>query len=360
LTPISPLLQLPIHLPQYYDLDTINFDVAGGDEGGATSPRSVHYDIPDSLPFNISALRSRLNRLRNQRTTLSSTDLQYDLSTADAPSIESAPVLVTAYSGPRLRLSSVGMGRRSTKDALPALPPISSFSFAHILTTIETDIKDPLDAISVICARSAYSLADEYNAHLPPQGEIRAGSLLPIRGRHGLWIRTAGLEGSGAALSVVPEGSSSSGASETGTMRSAYGSLRDVLMNKGKTVINDNGSMMGKYSIRSTPGSSTTWAVVTKDGKKGSIVILHAPQASRQLSTTSVIERTSDGGEMEPIWASSLPPTPSAGMPSWLLPFRRPQSPASDTADRQTAESALRNLFRPPSSGPSSGQSASH
>lgn len=265
-------------------------------------------------------------------------------------------MLVTAYSGPRLRLSPVAMGRRSTKDALPALPPISSFSFAHILTTIETDIKEPLDAISVICARSAYSLADEYNAHLPPQGEIRAGGLLPVRGRHGLWIRTAGLEGSGAALSVVHEGSSSSGASETGTMRSAYGSLRDVLMSKGKTVINDNGSMMGKYSIRSTPGSAATWAVVTKDGKKGSIIILHSPQASRQLSTTSVIERTSESGEMEPIWASSLPPTPSAGMPAWLLPFRRPQSPAGDTADRQTAESALRNLFRPPSSNPSAGQ----
>jgi hypothetical protein len=324
-------------------------------------------------PFNISALRTRLAHLRSQSTSASITSggagglNNQSISTltppiSSTPSIASVPVLVTAYSGPRLRpyssshRRSSAMGpRANASQSDPSLPSMSSFSFAHILTTIEPQIQESLDAISIICARSRYSLADEYAAHLPPQGEIRAGAELPIRGRHGLWIRTAGLEGSGAALSVVHEASSSSGASETGTMRSAYGSLRDVLMNKGKAPAADNGSGIEKYSTQSdmkssSSGVSYTWAVVRKDGGKNeSIVLVSPPQASRQLSTTLVLEQALDG-YLEPILASSLPPTPSAGMPAWLLPWRRSPSPSEENLDRPSAESTLRSLFAPPSS----------
>jgi hypothetical protein len=310
---------------------------------------------PSSSLFNISNLRSRLTNSRSQ-PTLSNTQVHNHTYQSTAASTASVPVLVTAYSGPRLRSSRLGMGPRSnssTTGPVPALPPISSFSFAHILTTIEPQIQDSLDAISLICARSRYSLADEYAAHLPPQGEILAGTPLPVRGRHGLWIRTAGLDGNGAALSVVHEGGSSSGASETGTMRSAYGSLRDVLMNKGKAPAADNGSGIEKFSttsdLKSSSGISFSWAVVRRDGEKSeSIVLVGPPQASRQLSTTTVVEQASEDGVLEPILASSLPPTPSAGMPSWLLPWKRPPSITSLNLDRPSAESVLRSLFTPP------------
>jgi hypothetical protein len=231
------------------------------------------------------------------------------------------------------------MGLRPASNAGASLPSLSEFSFAHILKAIDPEIQDSIDAISLICARSAYSLADEYEAHLPPQGEIRAGVLMPLRGRHGLWIRTAGLDGNSThALSVVHEQSSSSGTSEAGTMRSAYGSLRDVLEGKGKGPITD-ASSTSQADIK----SSATWAVIHN---QGSIVLLGPPQASRQVSRTSVIERASEEGHLEPFLASSLPPTPSAGMPSWLVPWKRPASPNS-TTDRRRAEDALKDLVTP-------------
>jgi hypothetical protein len=123
-------------------------------------------------------------------------------------------------------------------------------------------------------------------------------------------------------------------------------------MNNGKAPAADSGSGIEKFStrsdIRSSSGISYTWAVVRKDdGKNESIVLVTPPQASRQLSTTLVVEQASEDGYLEPILASSLPPTPSAGMPAWLLPWRMPLSPTEENLDRPSAESALRNLFTP-------------
>lgn len=63
------------------------------------------------------------------------------------------------------------------------LPPISDFTIDGILSTIQPDIEGTLDAIAEIMGRSRLSLANEYDSHMPPQGEIRATSrsaLLPV------------------------------------------------------------------------------------------------------------------------------------------------------------------------------------
>ena len=63
------------------------------------------------------------------------------------------------------------------------LPSISDFTIDGILSTIQPDIEGTLDAIAEIMGRSRLSLANEYDSHMPPQGEIRAGSrsaLLPV------------------------------------------------------------------------------------------------------------------------------------------------------------------------------------
>ncbi|EXJ76615.1 uncharacterized protein A1O5_01123 [Cladophialophora psammophila CBS 110553] len=56
------------------------------------------------------------------------------------------------------------------------LPPVHEFSFRGILTAIEEDIEEDINAISEILGRSRLVLADQHDSHLPPQGEIRAMS----------------------------------------------------------------------------------------------------------------------------------------------------------------------------------------
>jgi hypothetical protein len=63
------------------------------------------------------------------------------------------------------------------------LPPVSDFTIDGILSAIQPDIEVTLNAIAEIMGRSRLSLANEYDSHMPPQGEIRASSrsaLLPV------------------------------------------------------------------------------------------------------------------------------------------------------------------------------------
>jgi hypothetical protein len=63
------------------------------------------------------------------------------------------------------------------------LPPVSDFTIDGILAAIQPDIEGTVDAIAEIMGRSRLSLANEYDSHMPPQGEIRASSrsaLLPV------------------------------------------------------------------------------------------------------------------------------------------------------------------------------------
>ncbi|PVH94086.1 hypothetical protein DM02DRAFT_618858 [Periconia macrospinosa] len=207
-------------------------------------------------------------------------------STSSRTTLSSQPVVVRTYSGSRHKsrhstssaISApryMNMNRPSTShhpngnssalsaglaDARqqPKLPAIESFSFSAILRAVDPEIRDAIDAIAEICARSRYSLADEYDAHLPPQGEITVGGVREIeasragnaggrttsssssRGR----LARIGQGWSAATaertLVSVPEASSSSERSvagegsrksslKKGRSQSAYGSLKSVI-----------------------------------------------------------------------------------------------------------------------------------
>lgn len=96
------------------------------------------------------------------------------LTPADSASIASSqPVLVCAY--PTAAPTSTVMHRSRRQpplEPLPTPPPLSSFSFQHILKEIDQEIQPSVDAIAEIFGRSKLSLADEYSSHLPPQGEL--------------------------------------------------------------------------------------------------------------------------------------------------------------------------------------------
>ena len=52
------------------------------------------------------------------------------------------------------------------------LPPLSAFSFQEILAAIDPDIRGSIDQMAEICGRSRLSLANEYDSHRPPHGEL--------------------------------------------------------------------------------------------------------------------------------------------------------------------------------------------
>ncbi|KAF3479498.1 uncharacterized protein GIQ15_06474 [Arthroderma uncinatum] len=110
-------------------------------------------------------------------------------SVASRSSLSSQPVIVRTYSAgtegnsAMSRRQSLDTGRQQTNRPPARLPPVEEFGIEGILQAIEPNIQVTLDTIADICGRSKLSLANEYESHRPPLGEIRA----PVRtGDYGL------------------------------------------------------------------------------------------------------------------------------------------------------------------------------
>jgi hypothetical protein len=51
------------------------------------------------------------------------------------------------------------------------LPPVEAFSFKGIMESIQSGVAEDLERIAEICARSRYSLSNQYEVHMPPHGD---------------------------------------------------------------------------------------------------------------------------------------------------------------------------------------------
>ncbi|KAJ9640093.1 hypothetical protein H2199_006327 [Coniosporium tulheliwenetii] len=162
-------------------------------------------------------------------------------STGTRTSLSSMPVIVRTYSGSRSRQSSEVRSQSAMatdrRAGNPSLPKVEDFAFQNILRAVDEDVRTAIDAIAEICAKSRMSLADEYGAHLPPQGEITAEA----RAHHAArGHRTTATEHS---LPALPEASSSNerlaGDSRASTVsgkgkETAYGSLKNIIIGSTK------------------------------------------------------------------------------------------------------------------------------
>ena len=54
------------------------------------------------------------------------------------------------------------------------LPPVEAFTFKGIMDSIQGSVADDLERIAEICARSRYSLSNQYEVHMPPHGQGEA------------------------------------------------------------------------------------------------------------------------------------------------------------------------------------------
>ncbi|OCK76383.1 hypothetical protein K432DRAFT_385476 [Lepidopterella palustris CBS 459.81] len=260
--------------------------------------------------------------------------------------LSSQPVVVRTYSGSRSRPTSTlasphllptppGMARRTKTSRVdsPALPAVSDFTFAGILRAVDPEIRDAIDAIAEICARSRLSLADEYDAHLPPQGEfVNTGSaaaavgLLGGRRRDGFVGNSGGARFGGwgngnsegrHALQAVPEASSSSerlagesrGSTRAGSVGMGVGV--GVGVGSGKSKGNETKSAYG--SLKSVMSGSKR---ITPSLK---------PEASTAQDSEATSLTTHDSEETQHKISSQTPshanpkPTPPAPASHWVV-----------------------------------------
>lgn len=260
-------------------------------------------------------------------------------STSSKTTVSSQPVVVRTYSGSRHTSRpgsgfntprSFAMNGQSNVSALSAglsrqneqLPAIEDFSFSAILRAVDPEIRDAIDAIAEICARSRLSLADEYDAHLPPQGEITgagpgwAASTGALAGRGRLSRISQGWTAADNTLMAVPEASSSSErlaqegrgtTSDDGQRkrsRSAYGSLKSVISGGSagrRQPLEDNTFTQPKASCSTQEAEQRpqgpAWTIRTASQTEDhpAITIETAPQASKQLALdTSALQDLPD------------------------------------------------------------------
>ncbi|KAF2626577.1 hypothetical protein BU25DRAFT_411555 [Macroventuria anomochaeta] len=248
-------------------------------------------------------------------------------STSSKTTITSQPVVVRTYSGSRHTSRpgsgfntprSFAMNGNSNASALSAglarqneqLPAIEDFSFSAILRAVDPEIRDAIDAIAEICARSRMSLANEYDAHLPPQGEITgtvpgwAASTGALAGRGRLSRISQGWTAADNTLMAVPEASSSSerlaqegrGTTAGGKKKrsqSAYGSLKSVISggSSGKRNSIDNNTFeqpeaSSSWQEEQQRPQGPAWTIRTASQTEDhpAITLDTTPQASKQLA----------------------------------------------------------------------------
>lgn len=134
--------------------------------------RDIGQPLDEATIANRTAALRRLNGVAPRHRRAESTRTRTSLS--------SQPIVVRTYSGSSTsrpqsdqRLSATMYDRTSMKPQV-GLPSAEVFNFENILQAIEQEAREDVDAIAEICGRSKMSLANEYDAHMPPQGELMA------------------------------------------------------------------------------------------------------------------------------------------------------------------------------------------
>ncbi len=129
------------------------------------APRGEHILDEATVAHRISALRQLNGATR--------TTHHYAKSTGARNSTFNQPVIVRTYSGtrPQSRVREAPAKREAHTMGKAELPPVEAFSFKGIMDSIHSSVTEDLERIAEICARSRYSLSNQYEVHMPPHGD---------------------------------------------------------------------------------------------------------------------------------------------------------------------------------------------
>jgi hypothetical protein len=162
---------------------------------------------------------------------------RYAKSTGARNSTFNQPVIVRTYSGAARPLSSQqrdlvavkkenGLSAMAKENTELKLPPVEAFSFKGIMDEIRHGVAEDLERIAEICARSKYSLSNQYEVHMPPHG--RGDSILQNISGSGANLGPPTLQAIGSDEEHIKPASKSS---RTGrrTKSVAYGTLETIM-----------------------------------------------------------------------------------------------------------------------------------
>lgn len=220
---------LPLHFlpPGLWSANTSSASLVESEEAA----RGEHILDEATVAHRISALRQLNGATRSRH--------RYAKSTGARSSTFSQPVIVRTYSGaarPRSQqrdvitvkkekgLSAMANGKMELK-----LPPVEAFSFKGIMDEIRHGVAEDLERIAEICARSKYSLSNQYEVHMPPHGRGE-----PVLQRVGLGV-SSHAHGCGPTLQAISsddEGPRHMGRGSRGGRRTksvAYGTLETIM-----------------------------------------------------------------------------------------------------------------------------------
>ena len=218
---------LPLHFlpPGLWSANTSSASLVESEEAA----RGEHILDEATVANRISALRQLNGATRSRH--------RYAKSTGARSSTFNQPVIVRTYSGaarPRSQQRDV-ITVKKEKSAMTngkmelKLPPVEAFSFKGIMDEIRHGVADDLERIAEICARSKYSLSNQYEVHMPPHGRGE-----PILQRVGLGVSSQAGPGGPTLQAIVSddEGPRHMGRGSRGGRRTksvAYGTLETIM-----------------------------------------------------------------------------------------------------------------------------------
>jgi len=219
-----PLQFLP---PGLWSANTSSASLVESEEAA----RGEHILDEATVAHRISALRQLNGATRSRH--------RYAKSTGARSSTFSQPVIVRTYSGaarPRSEQRDVitvkkekGLSAMANGKTELKLPPVEAFSFKGIMDEIRHGVAEDLERIAEICARSKYSLSNQYEVHMPPHGRGE-----PILQRVGLGVssHTHAVGPTLQAIGSDDESTRHMGRGSRGgrrTKSAAYGTLETIM-----------------------------------------------------------------------------------------------------------------------------------
>lgn len=200
------------------------------------------------------------------------------------------------------------------------LPPLEAFSFKSIMAEMQQDIGADLDRIAEICARSRYSLSNQYEVHVAPHGS-GAGFLRSVAGpsRHNI----PGGPTLQAITSDDEHGSTRHKKRKSGARRrsAAYGTL-ETIMSSSRSSDEEKGKKKSAAEI-----AEEVRGRAARSGSNGSGESPHSTEA--QASSEQQGEQRKIVRRKSPSFANAV------------LDSSRGQAPPSEGAPPRTSGTAL-------------------